>query len=215
MGIVKTASKRYPKEFLSSWSSGDRRNPPECGSHIVLESICSYNNKMFALAWADKKPKHIIFNAETTLAGKDSIRKRHRKEIEKGCFVTIAYEKHVKRPKVIQKMYEYFSTIDIHDHFRQGSLQFERKWHTHCWWHRVFSSVLGMVIPDAFLAYRHELRQKDIIEDQIDDFSTFLGHLAHQLIFNAFTQEAVRRRSQGKPKDDVPVVEVICMCMSK
>ena len=40
MGIVKTASKRYPKEFLSSWSSGDRRNPPERVSHIVLQSIC-------------------------------------------------------------------------------------------------------------------------------------------------------------------------------
>ena len=67
------------------------------------------------------------------------------------------------------------------------------------------------MITDALLAYRHELRQ-DIIEDQTDDFSTFLGHLADQLIFNAFTQEAVRRRSQGKPEDNAPIVEVICMC---
>ena len=50
-----------------------------------------------------------------------------------------------------------------------------------------------MVITDAFLAYRYELRQKDVMEDRIDDFSTFLGQLAHQLIINTFTQEAVQR----------------------
>lgn len=59
-----------------------------------------------------------------------------------------------------------------------------------------------MVITDAFLAYRYELRQKDVMEDRIDDFSTFLGQLAHQLIINTFTQEAVQRWSQGLPEDE-------------
>ena len=81
---------------------------------------------MFPLAWADKKPKHIIFNAETTLAGKDSIRKRHRKEIEKGCFVTIAYEKHVETSMIISGRDHYnlaYTLLVAGDHRCPSSIQ--------------------------------------------------------------------------------------------
>ena len=67
-------------------------------------------------------------------------------------------------------MYEYFSTINIHDHFRKGSLQFEQHMH------RLVSSILENVIDYSCLSciHRHELRQKDVIENHIDDFLAIL-----------------------------------------
>ncbi|DAZ96672.1 TPA: hypothetical protein N0F65_009235 [Lagenidium giganteum] len=57
---------------------------------------------MFALCWADRRPKSIISNRGTTLPGSE------------------VYEKRIQRPQMIEL---FFYTIDVHDHLRQGFLR--------------------------------------------------------------------------------------------
>ncbi|POM58710.1 Hypothetical protein PHPALM_36607 [Phytophthora palmivora] len=58
MGMVKTATKEYPLEYLQCWSSTDCPR----GSHVVMESNCVNGTKMYALCWTDRKPKMITSN---------------------------------------------------------------------------------------------------------------------------------------------------------
>ena len=79
---------------------------------------------------------------------------------------------------MIADFFQYFSIIDVHDHYRQGSLELERHWITHYWWHRMFSTIFGMCIVDAYLCFKFEAIQRQELPSKIDDFSAFLGKLA-------------------------------------
>ena len=65
---------------------------------------------------------------------------------------------------MIELFFSCFGAIDVHDHYRQGSLAFEREWYTHCWWHRLFATVFGMCIVDAYLAYKFEAERNGEIQ---------------------------------------------------
>ncbi|KAF4136960.1 Transposase IS4, partial [Phytophthora infestans] len=121
MGMVKTATREYPMAYLKSWSSVSWPR----GSHTVMESSCSNGSKMYALCWNDRKPKAIISNRGTTLPGSDSVRARHRRVVEGGEICTERYEKRIPRPYMVELFFRHFSTIDVHDHYRQGSLEME------------------------------------------------------------------------------------------
>ncbi|POM58709.1 Integrase catalytic core protein [Phytophthora palmivora] len=71
---------------------------------------------------------------------------------------------------MVELFFEYFSTVDVHDHYRQGSLEIEREWLTHSWAHKIFGTVLGMVVVDSYLAYRYEKRESNGGSD-LDDTS--------------------------------------------
>ena len=59
----------------------------------------------------------------------------------------------------------------------------ERNWVTRKWYHRIFTTILGICIVDAFYAYKLEMKQA---RKDPQDFTYFLGRLAHQLVFNQF-----------------------------
>ncbi|KAG2783787.1 hypothetical protein Pcac1_g6509 [Phytophthora cactorum] len=70
MGIVKDATAEYPKSEMLAWFY---ELPPR-GSFKILESTNPLNTNMYALCWADKKPKRIIVSRGTPLPGGDSVR---------------------------------------------------------------------------------------------------------------------------------------------
>jgi len=79
-------------------------------------------------------------------------------------------EKVVNRPKIVEDIFKSFSVIDIHDHLRQGSLAIERQWNTNKWPLRLFQTVLGMIITNAYLLMRYEYRihRHGFDQDQIE-----------------------------------------------
>ncbi len=80
---------------------------------------------------------------------------------------------------MIEEFFSCFSQIDIHDHYRQGSLQIEKSWITQKWYHRLFATLLGVSITDAFLAYKYDcLRGNKGAPDYMD----FCYELAHELL---------------------------------
>ncbi|POM74244.1 LOW QUALITY PROTEIN: Hypothetical protein PHPALM_8828 [Phytophthora palmivora] len=51
--------------------------------------------------------------------------------------------------------------------------------------HRLFSTILGMTVVDAFLAHRYDSVNNDSTTDSVT-FHEILSQLAHQLIFNNY-----------------------------
>lgn len=74
-----------------------------------------------------------------TLPGNPSIIPRDRIDLVDGTRTTVHYESIVQRPQMVENIFTYFSAIDIHNHYRQGTLAMEESWGTHCWWYRILS----------------------------------------------------------------------------
>eukprot|EP00731_Ephydatia_muelleri_P020866 Em0013g593a len=136
-GIVKGATKEYPAKYLDTfqYEKGDH--------HVVTSSIDGI--PMLALGWQDRTRKKFLATCGTTVEGHPHKKKRYR--VLKDGKSSEAFFKTVKRPKLVEE-YMYFdsaSKIDIHSHLRQGSLPLEEAWGTKKWYHRVLSTILGMV----------------------------------------------------------------------
>ena len=73
-----------------------------------------------------------------------------------GKLTTIKHEKADKRPRIVEEYFQHCRAVIVHDHLHQRTLAFHRSWKTLNWCHRLFIAVLGMIITDAYLAYRFE-----------------------------------------------------------
>ena len=213
LGCVKTASKRYPKKYLNEWG---QREDVERGSHKTLTATAACSNgeliPIFAVAWKDLTIKLLICTrGVTNIPGDPSIRHRRRiVEMEYGD-ENDRYELAIPRPQVVQMFYSCFSNIDVHDHYRQGSLAFERTWTTRTWWHRLFMTMFGMICTDAYFAYRLEWTNRNYGDmTGILTYKEFLYRLAYQLI-HIEGQEGPnlrRRGNNGEANVDRPVSEI-------
>ncbi len=128
----------------------------------------------------------------STMEGAATVRPRHKKVIQDGVFVTVAYSKSVKRPMMIQQFFDAFSAVDVHDHLRQGSIAMEKDWSTRTWWHRLFATLFSVCVVDAFLAYRFENLKNGWVPT---DLTSFIGRLAYQLIHNRISDNIMVLRA--------------------
>ena len=53
-------------------------------------------------------------------------RSRCRNDVVDGIPTMVQYTKMIPRPLIVEKFFEFFSSIDVHDHYRQGLLAIER-----------------------------------------------------------------------------------------
>ena len=118
--------------------------------------------------------------------------------------------KEIPRPSLVEEFYSCFSAIDVHGHYRQGSLEMERNWVTRKWYHRIFTTILGICIVDAFYAYKLEMKQA---RKDPQDFTYFVGRLAYQLVFNPFWGEGMNLRDHDDDlENEEEVSNFICLC---
>ena len=207
MGIVKTAHREFPRDFLMSKTDeyGRGGDKPRGGfvhlktTHKIENNGHSIEKPVFAHGWYDKKLKQIVSTCGTTLAGTDSVRPRHKKILENGVWKTVQYEKKVPRSKLVEEMFSAFSKIDIHDHLRQGSLALERSWVTRKWYHRLFTTIFGICVVDAYYAFKFEHPDDDM------NFTDFWGTLTLQLINNDFLGEAMQMRINNEEEEEQQV----------
>jgi Transposase IS4 len=213
MGCVKTATKKFPKDYLNNWA---RDENIVRGSHKTLKSTIVLEDNtvrpIFALAWKDLTVKHIVCTrGVTSEQGDPSVRHRRRiVEMEYG-HENDRYDLAIPRPQAIQMFYNCFSNIDVHDHYRQGSLAFERNWSTRTWWHRLFMSIFGMICTDAFFAYRLEYRNRHFGDESgMLVYKEFLFRLAFQLInFEDEVAMNLRRRREEEEEEENEGHEVL------
>lgn len=203
IGCVKTASRRFPMAYCTEFFK-DAANLR--GQHCTLQSEvpCAggATAPIFAVSWKDKKMKNFIASRGTTLQGSPHLRLRHRRPTEGEAGHTIREQLEVARPAVVEKYFQGFSAIDVHDHYRQGSLGMEMYWPTKTWWHRLFSTIFGMICTDSYLAYCHEFKMAHPhgmgTKLRFDDF---LGHVAFNLIKGPFADlsEGISLRNSATP----------------
>ena len=58
-------------------------------------------------------------------------------------------------------------------------MEVERLGCTKTWWHRLFGTILGRIVTDAYLAYKLEQSELHMGVDEVD-FTTLIGQLAYQ-----------------------------------
>lgn len=210
MGIVKTATTKFPKKYLVDWFEENENMDPRVegwrGSHLCLHAdarlsdfvpanmlspVHAQSVDVYALCWADRKYKNVISTRGTTLQGTLSRRPRHRvAEDQHGAQFTVKYYKEVKRPQMVQWLFYAFSIIDIHDHFRQGTLAMEENWRTQVWWVRTCASILGMVYVDAYFFMRFSfLKRHNGSTAGMKSLLEFMWCLVHEMVNNEEDRE--------------------------
>ena len=163
IGLVKTATRLFPKSYLSEHPL------PTRGAHVTLQATVqpqlgapagSSPTNVMAVAWNDNKRKLIIASAGVSAEGPPALKDRWRFPVgaevprDNGLFY---FKKEVPRPHVVKDYFDNANAIDVHNHYRQGALAMEQAWSTKTWWHRLFASatLYGMCVTDAFLAFQH------------------------------------------------------------
>ena len=220
-GMVKTAHTHFPKKYFKNWFRGedeehtrDPINNPR-GSWITLQSTFTHIRNpldqreypIYAVGWADKKLKHIVCNYGTSHRCPTDSRRKRKKVVTDpvtGFNETIDYEKLIKRPDFIKKFFDAFAAIDINDHYRQGILEMERNWLTSKWWVRIFTTITAIVFVNCYFAYKLEYLERNAFiadEEGLMDLTSFLGKLAHGLIFNAGSEVGRRLRQRDRDGD--------------
>ena len=93
---------------------------------------------------------------------------------------TTYYNKPVKQPQIVHEYFSGAQQIDVHNHYRQGSLQLESR-PTSRWDWRFFQTFLGICEVDAFIAYKRFCPGKE----NVSHFD-FLVDLIDGLLDNKF-----------------------------
>ena len=99
--------------------------------------------------------------------------------------------------------------IDVHNYYRQGGLALERHIKTHQWSFRLFTTVLGMIETDCYLAYSQFLPTVSA-RKEFKTHRNFTDQLAHSLMHNSYDREvsrsATKRRRSSQPQPEVHTV---------
>lgn len=171
-GVVKHAHKFFPRDLLLGYPYRDR------GDWVCYEAVVD-GVRMLACGWKDLRVMTYVTTHTTCEDGMQTSR-QYTCMPEAGSPLPHKVEVHLSRPELVQHYHDFCSAVDIHNHLRQGGLQLERVLHTHTWWVRSFSTLLGMIEVDAYLAYRYQMSSLPSIA--LIDHTTFTRHLAIQLV---------------------------------
>ena len=179
LGIVKTAHKMFPKQYLQNVEIAER------GGFVALTTKV-LDVDLRAVTWNDGKKdkstgdiirKNIIASCGTTLPGVGHRKRRWTVDQEGRAHI---YLKTIPRPELVEEFFEGAQQIDVHNHLRQGraGIALERRPAQH-WRHRFHQTYLGMIEVDSYLAYRYFCPGKRAIKH-----NEFLRVLTQQLLDN-------------------------------
>jgi hypothetical protein len=194
IGPVKTAHKEFPKAYLSALPLEAR------GSHHTLQAQEGAMH-LIALVWLDKTKKQFIATCGATIPDSDPII-RYRLRIQDGVLVNLPLT--VARPMLVKQYFDAANAIDVHNHYRQGTIALERAVRTQCWWFRLFTTMLGVAITNAFLVFRHfHPNHRFVVCDT--SMTSFVAQLAQELVTNTCFSASpmVLRHAQDVDDDDV------------
>jgi len=187
---VKTAHKKFPKEailkILKDAPSGNWALAEGVvdGVSIVCAGYKYNNKKVLYFCW----PK----GAAACVTGQPYI----------ATFVDHAgnrAERPVDRLSVFSRYFSYSNVVDVHNQLRQHELDLEYTWVTQNCWFRLFNTILGMTVTDAYLVLKSSVHE-DHKEKQLT-ISRFADDLAKEMIRFEDEGDHPRTRSAvGRPR---------------
>ena len=187
IGVVKTATRQYPLQYLSHLELSDRGD-----FRGVITLHPNGAPSRLAFVWMDRDRRYFISNTSSLAEGAPYIRERWRQvaEVETNEEPQMT-ELTIPMPKAAEVYYSACGMIDRHNRSRQDNLQLERKLGTKEWHRRVNFSILGIIIVDTWLVY------KGFFHDAAEPEKDFYDRLAEELIDNAYDSPVTRRRGRS------------------
>ncbi len=150
IGQVKNAHKRFPKEWLNS-----AMEEMAAGTWLVLKATTKQGVPLIAMGYKYCKRKILHFimteGCGSTEPGQPYIAKFRNRD---GKLV----KKHIAPPKVLVQFFGVANVIDVHNHIRQGTLRLEKRWRTEDCWFRLFTTMIGIILTDCWLGYKHAIK---------------------------------------------------------
>ena len=214
IGVVKTATRGYPKTFLTSVELQNR------GDFLALRSNATEDSpELGAMVWMDRERRYFISTAGSFEAGAPYERCRWRQvdatpnAPPEQVMFTIA------QPKIAEIYYTTCGAIDKHNRLRQDDLRMEKKIETKDWSMRVNLSIFSMIVVDTWLVFsamrntprRVELNQKELYsvlaEELIDNMYGSRGRPSAQPRSSpnsmSFQDACIRALESGGPRAGV------------
>lgn len=191
IGVVKNATKRFPKKVLSEHEFCDR------GQHTTYVYKEQNQIELMAVAWVDRDRRYFISTCLSTLPGSQINRVRWRQTSIGPQRISFS----ISQPKVTEIYYQACSRIDRLNRCRQDDLCLERKFVTQDWSKRVNLSILGMCIVDSWLLYSgstaHNVKLKQ---------SSFYEYPAVELIENDYGGTSVPQTFESETTNYAPSI---------
>jgi hypothetical protein len=199
IGVIKTATRRYPWNYLNNVEMEQR------GNRLGLVS-----KDFLAFLFVDRDRRYFIATAGSLANGTAINRMRWRQlaNVESNADperVQII----IPQPKAAEMYYSTCAKIDNHNRDRCDTLQLERKYKTNDWSMRVNLSIFGMIVVDCWKVYSkltfdiNDEGEQDNTETQ----KQFYGRLAAELIDN--NEGMAMRPTRRRQTDDnqSPVID--------
>eukprot|EP01039_Chlorochromonas_danica_P000351 gene352-376_t len=189
LGGVKKHSLKFPATYLEKYR--DQLGKESRGSIKVLSS--SYrlpgdseeyaNRPMHVVWWKGKRSIALLANCSTTEPVHLTMPMNGYGDVS-----TLPY------PKCLDIYFKGVTAVNVHDYYREGRLGIENSFKAaQNGWQQIFASVWGMIIVDAFFAYRSatmDFHHHDP-EHVAQELLAFCGRLAHQMIHNSYDADHV------------------------
>lgn len=179
VGALKTSSALFPKTELE-----EKMKEYPSGAYLVMECVSPKGgHALVAIGYKYNKRKVLCFlatkSAGTTKAGTPYIAK-FPDSMGNTC------ERAVPRPTVISEYFADSNKIDIHNQVRQGELKLEKRWKTKDCWFRLDTTLIGMIVTDAWKAFKHGVADKKVTDISIIQFA---DRLAFDCIHNSYSDD--------------------------
>ena len=207
IGVVKTATKRYPMSYLQKIETTGR------GDRFAL---ISYNNeetkekaKYLAFCWVDRERRYFISSVSSMAPGTPWIRKRLRQIVDDDITYPHCVELVVPQPAAAEVYYSCCGKVDSHNRDRQDTLMLEHKVQTKEWSKRVNFSILAICVVDCWKVWK-QITIKFNSEVCVESQKQFYSRLATELIENNFDRVGGVARAVRNRRRDVDDGELEC-----
>jgi hypothetical protein len=194
IGVVKTATRRFPMQLLSTkelHQRGDR--------YGLVSKNADGIPYLLSFVWMDRDRRYFIASGSSLSDGTPIVRTRWRQVGDDPESDPTRVELTIAQPKAAEVYYSACSKIDQHNRDRQDTLMLERKLVTNDWSTRVNLSILAIILVDSWRVY-NKMTFPDEIGRLKEIQKDFYGHLAAELIDNKYDHIGSRRQhAAGSP----------------
>ena len=183
IGVVKTAHRHFPAQYLGSVTMEDRGK-----WFSMVHHGTDGNCDIGALLRVNRERRHFVTSAGTTIPSINIYRERWRKigNVSKRIVTETAI------PQIATTYYKAASQIDRHNCCRQQDLELEKKFKVREWSMRVNTSLLAICIVDSWLWYKGSQRFRDVMTP-----NDYFSKLAEQMIDNDFCSLTSRSSTEA------------------
>jgi Transposase IS4 len=202
IGVVKTATRRYPMQYLASrrlHARGDRMG-------VVHKDMETGIPDMLAFVWMDRERRYFVASAGSLTAGDPYCRSRWRQVNKSPNAEPEKVTLQIPIPRAAELYYSCCGKIDQHNRDRQDTLGIERKLKTHDWSLRVNLTIFGMIVVDTWKVYS-QLSFGEEDDNQRESQKNFYGNLAAELIDNNYDRVGGARAKRRSDSSDDEIID--------